>query len=405
MNIFLVIGVAVFAGIVGGKLAERAGIPELIGVVLIGVVFGESVLGFLQAHILDSLRPIVDLALAFFGFFIGAELKLSELREMGGSIVSILLSEASFTFALVSTGVYLYTRQPHMALLFGALATSTAPAATADVLWEYRAKGKLTTTIMAMVGLDDAVAVLFFSLANYVAIRELTGSAAELAAFAGFFAHEVGVAVILGAAVGLLLTAAVRLLKKTRDIFLVAIGCVIMCSGLAEYLEASEVLSNMIVGLVFSNLCIKAESSLYAVRELTSPLFTLFFVLIGARLNVFLLAELGFIGIIYLGARVAGKTIGASIGAWASKAAEPVRKYIGLCLYSQAGLTIGLSGYLYHELSELGELAARVGLSVLNTIVATSLVLLMFGPLCVKYAIVKSGEAEAIKREELVFSY
>lgn len=405
MNLFLMIGLAVFTGIVGGKLAERAGVPELIGTVLVGLVFGESVLGFFQAHTLDSLKPIVDLALAFFGFFIGAELKVSELRGMGREIVSILFSEALLTFAVVSAGVYLYTRQLHMALLFGALATSTAPAATADVLWEYRAKGKLTTTIMAMVGLDDAVAILVFSLANYLAIREITGTAAELSAFIGFFFHEVGFAVALGAVMGLLLVASVRLLQKTRDIFLVAIGCVIMCSGLAEYLEASEVLSNMIVGLVFSNLCVKAESSLYTVRELTSPLFTLFFVLTGARLNVFLLTELGVMGLIYLGARVTGKTLGASFGAWASKAAEPVRRYIGFCLYSQAGLTIGLSSYLYHELSELGELAAKVGLSILNTIVATSLVLLMFGPLCLKYAVTKAGEVEAIKREELVFEY
>ena len=161
---FAIIGIAVFLGLVGGKIFERMGVPEVIGSVLIGILLGESFFGLLTIEKLDYYRPLIDLALAFFGFFIGIELKFSKLRKLGITVLSILIFEVVFTFLMVSSGIYLITREIYFSLILGTLALSTAPAATADVIWEYNASGKLSTIILALVGFDDVVTVLYTQL-------------------------------------------------------------------------------------------------------------------------------------------------------------------------------------------------------------------------------------------------
>ncbi len=403
MNDFAVLGLTVFLGIVGGKIVEKTGIPELVGMVLIGLFFGESALGLLPLEKLDSYRALIDLALAFFGFFIGSELIIDELREIGREIVSILVFEVIFTFLMVTAGVYLYTRQIHISLLFGALATSTAPAATADVVWEYKSKGKLTTTILALVGLDDVASILAYSFASNYVISSLKGLETSLTSSVSYFAQNIGLAIILGLTSGAILTLSAKLIRKRRDLFVLAIGAVILCSGAAELVGASEILSTLILGIIFANFCLKAGTAVDAARELIAPLFTVFFVLTGARLNIYLLSTLGLTGIIYLFMRILGKTSGSTLGAFISDASGEVKGNIGLCLYSQAGIALGLSSHLYYELKQTGGLGAQIGLNLLNTVISTTMILLIIGPILVKYALARSGEMGKVKRNELIF--
>jgi Kef-type K+ transport system membrane component KefB len=400
---FAIIGIAVFFGIVGGKIFEKVGIPELVGMVFVGIVIGDSVLGILDVPRLDDYKPLIDLALAFFGFFIGAELKFDQLKKLGKIIISILTFEVVFTFLIVTTGIFLYTREYYLALLFGTLAISTAPAATADVIWEYKASGDLSTIILALVGFDDVATVFIFSLTSTYVIASLKGVLLTPLSALGFFMYHIGVAVVIGSALGFFLTFFTRILRKKRDIYVTAIGMVILTSGLSETLGASEIISTMLLGMLFANFFKGSNSAIDAIRELSTPLFTIFFVLIGARMDLSILPSLGLSGIIFLVLRTIGKASGSTFGAWLAKAKPAILKNIGLSLYSQAGIALGLGSYIYFNLKELGGVGTIYGLRIMNTLISSTLILLVIGPIMIKFALKRAGEMSAVKKEELIF--
>ncbi len=389
---FLLLGIAAFVGLLGGKFVEKIGLPEVVGLIVIGLILGESFLNILPQNKLGTFKPITDLALAFFGFFVGAELMLEKLSKFKNNILTILLFETLVTFGLVTSTIYLYSSSFSVAFLLGALAVSTAPAATADVLWEYKAEGSLTTTIFALIGLDDVIAILLFSIASSYAKSTFLNLTFSFFDAFKLFIHETGGAVLLGLLLGGLLVLISREMNRKRDLLVLAVGIVILCSGVSEYFGVSEVLSNLVLGFIFVNNCKKAQKSLEFVREITSPLFVLFFVLTGARLNIKLLPELGVVGLLYLLMRILGKTAGSTVGAKNSTASSEVQQNIGFCLYSQAGVTVGLATLFYQEITKLNPSMAVTALHILNTVIVTTLILLFFGPSATKYAIAKAGE-------------
>ncbi len=403
MTDFAIIGIAVFLGIIGGRFFDKIGIPEVVGIVLIGVILGESFLGILNIERLDHYKPLVDLALAFFGFFIGAELKFEELRKLGLIILSILSFEVIFTFSIVATGVYLFTGEPLLAILFGTLAISTAPAATADVIWEYGAAGELTTTILALVGFDDIATVFVYSITSTYVVASLEHIQLSIFDALRYFMNNIGLAIVIGTLFGVIMTLFIRILHKKKDVFVMAMGIVILTSGIAEIFEASEIISTMIVGILFANFYKGSDSAIDAIRELSAPIFTVFFVLIGARMNIYLLPVLGLTGVIYLGLSMLGKTSGSTFGAWLAKAGDNIKKNIGISLYSQAGIALGLATHLYFSLKELGPVGMEYGTRIVNTLISATLILLIIGPIMVKLALRRAGEIGRIKREELVF--
>jgi len=390
MNDFAVIGIAVFTGILVGRLFDRIGLPEVIGTVLVGIFLGESVLGVLTVEKLEYYRPLIDLALALFGFFIGAELKVDKIRKIGYTIIFILLFEVLFTFILVTTGMYLYTGEILLSLLLATLAVSTAPAATADVIWEYGSSGILATTILALVGFDDVATVFIYSITSNYVINTLQGKEVSIIPALTFFLHHIGLAVIIGIICGYTLTIITRLFHRVREIYIIAIGIVILTSGLAEVLNASEIISTMILGFMFSNYCKKAGKALDTVRELTAPIFTIFFVLIGAKLKTELIPLMFMSTLVYLISSIFGKSLGSTIGAFISRADEKIKKNIGITLYSQAGIALGLGTQLYYNLKNIGEFSLAI--KVINTLIPAVLILLFVGPIMIKYALYRAGE-------------
>ena len=153
-NILAVIGLIIILAFLGSKVFQRLGIPQVVGFIVMGVLLGSSFLNIVPLELTEELIFISQIALGLIGFDMGSHLRLSELRRLGRSLVSILLFEAIGTFAIVTAGVYAITQSWHTALIFGALSSATAPAATVDVLAEYDAKGPLTTSLIAVVGMN-----------------------------------------------------------------------------------------------------------------------------------------------------------------------------------------------------------------------------------------------------------
>ncbi len=391
MNLFLVGGIAILAGTVGAKLSRRLRIPQVVGYILIGVLFGSSFLDFITLDMVGELQGLSSLALAFIGFTIGGELAFSNLRELGPSIVAIAVLEALAAFVLVLGIVFLITHNLPLALIFGALASATAPAATVDVLWEYKSKGPLTTTLFAVVGIDDSIALIIFGFASAIAKALLTNADLTARAVLVAPALEILGSALVGILLGIALSLVLKRLKSDSDYLLFTLGAILLGSAAAQHFHLSLILTNMIMGVTVINVS-KRRDAFSAITRLSPPLYLFFFLLVGAMLQVSLLAKLGLIGLAYIVFRTLGKSVGAWVGAKATQAPDVVRKYLGLGLLSQAGVAIGLAIETSNTFGTLGPAGAELALLTVNVITGTTFFYQMIGPSLTKLAITKAHE-------------
>jgi Kef-type K+ transport system membrane component KefB len=393
-NILAVIGLVIAVSFLGSKLFQRLGIPQVVGFIVIGVVLGTSLLNIIPLELAEELTFVSEIALGLIGFDIGSHLLFSELRRLGRSILVILLFEAVGTFVLVTVGIYVITRSWHTALVFGALSSATAPAATVDVLAEYDAKGPLTTSLLAIVGMDDALALLLYSMAAALAESLLAQSGPpSLVQMLRLPLIEIGGSIVLGVGMGLLLDQIMCRMKRQHDAMAVCIGFVFLCVGLSQAFGFSLILTTMILGIVVVNRCPDHGRHIrYTIEQAGPVVYVLFFTLVGARFQVALLPAMGLLGIAYVLLRSSAKFLGAWVGGTLGGAEPVVRNNLGLGLLSQAGVAIGLALSSAARFSAYGEEGRALGSLVINVITATTFVVQIIGPICVKWAITRAGE-------------
>lgn len=394
LNVLLLLGIAVAVGFGGGKLFQKLHVPQIVGYIVAGVFLGTSFLKLYQPQLLDQLIDINALALGIIGFLIGSELRLSIFRRLGKTIFVTLLFEALGAFLLVGLGVFILTGKLYLGLLFGALASATAPAATVGVLWEYKAKGSLTSTLLAIVALDDAVALILYGFA--LSIAKTLFAHVRISVF-HILAKPVGeilLTLVVGVLLGFGLSFLAKRMRNKSETLILSLATIFLCCGLSETLGLSLILSNMAMGITLANLTPFGGRRVYSVMQsFVPPVYVLFFVLVGARLEVGLLPQMGILGLIYLVARGGGKMMGARLGAQVSGASQVVKRYLGICLISQAGVAVGLAIDVYREFFQLGPAGAQVGIMVISVVTATTFLLELIGPPCVRWAIVRAGEA------------
>ncbi|TET55267.1 MAG: cation:proton antiporter [Actinobacteria bacterium] len=394
-NLFLLIGIVVFLGLAGAKFVERIKTPQVVGYILIGVLLGSSFFNVIKLNRIGDLEIISSFALALIGFTIGGELSWRGLRTLGRSIITIAILESTGAFILVFAVVTLITSNLPLALVFGALASATAPATTVGVLWEYKSKGPLTSTLFAVVGLDDAIALILYGFAAGLVKVIILGGAQNDVSFGAAIAgslYEIFGAILIGLVFGFLMHYSLKLIKKENEVLILTISAILVASGIALNLGLSLILSNLTLGVVLINISEKNKRSFRTIASITPPIFLLFFLLAGARLQISELPKLGFIGLAYIIMRVLGKTSGAYFGAVFSKAPETVRKYIGFGLLSQAGVAIGLAIEASRTFSALGPAGVKIGLTAINVIAATVFVFEIIGPIATRFAIFRAKE-------------
>ena len=393
------IGAAVTLGLFAGRLVKKIGLPSIIGYMLLGTVMGVSVLRIFHQGYLQELSFITDIALGFVAFSIGSELKLTTLRSLGRSIGIIIVMESFSALIVVAVLVYLVTGDLVTALIFGSLAPATAPAGTVAVIREYKAKGKLSSSLYAVAGFDDGVAILLFGFTAAIAKQILLSNAglAHGSLAMGMIkpAIEIVISLILGGALGFLYSYLVRKIDSRNNIPALTFGFVLIGAGLASMLHLSLILVNMGIGFVLANT--SKQSTLMNVKDqlksLMPLLFILFFFLAGAHLDFAALPALGAIGIAYLIGRSAGKIGGAWLGAYIGGASKTIRNNLGLGLLSQAGVAIGLSLLVAQEFAEIGsDQAQAIAASVVTTITATCIFFEIVGPITARIALKNAGE-------------
>lgn len=394
--ITMAIGAALLIGWVAGLVCRRLKIPMVVGWLLVGIVFGKSLFAVFNDTNLEGLVIFTYLALAVIGFDIGGELAFRKIRALGKSILWISLLETLGASICVTLAVYLYTRKLYIALVFGALASATAPAATVDVLREYQASGPLTTTTFAVVGIDDAYAVIIYSFSIFLAKLFLTQRDVHVSEVIFRPSLDIIGSFALGIAAGILFLFLIRNYTARRGLMVLTWGVIVLVTGLANFLNLSLILANMALGMTIVNFTRWKRDDLFEImRGTTQPVFVIFFVLVGAQLDATKLASLGVIGVLYIIFRSVGKMSGAYLGGVISKSPDSVRKYLGLCLFSQAGVAIGLATQTMITFGRggFGPAGVDLGVMAISLIAATSLVFQLAGPPLTRYAVFKSGEA------------
>ncbi len=400
--ILALVGFAVTVGLFAGDLIRKIGLPSIIGYMLLGTVMGVSVLELFSNEHLEQLTFVTDIALGFVAFSIGGELKLTTLRSLGKSIGLIIVFESFAALLAVAMLVYAVTGDVVTALVFGALAPATAPAGTVAVIREYKAKGKLSSSLYAVAGFDDGVAILLFgftaAIARQLMLREAGQASGSLLSGLMQPTGEILLSLLAGGILGFLYTWLVKKLESRSNIPALTFGFILIGAGLASMFHLSLILVNMGIGFVLANtskhsLVISVNEQL---RSLMPLLFILFFFLAGAHLNFGALPSLGLIGLAYLLGRTAGKMGGAWFGAWLGKADSVIMKNIGLGLLSQAGVAIGLSLLIAQEFARIPlAKASSLAASVVTTITATCIIFEIVGPVTAKIALKNAGEINA----------
>jgi len=394
LRFLLLGGLIIIGGFAAGKLFQKIRIPRVLGFIVIGLILGESVFAILHANILEDLQPLIDLALGFIGFTVGTELDVSKVIKGSKKLFIILMCEAMGTFALVTLLILAWSANLYLALIFGALASATAPAATIEVIKECCAKGDLTQTILFVMALDNVLAVLLFSFIFSYVKTSLRGDVILLITLIMQPLFEIAIAIAVGVALGVILTYLELQFKEEIELIVLTLGSVILCAGLAETFGFSSILTNMALGVTMANF---KGSSIRPIEEklevVIVPIFISFFVLTGAHLSFNILFEVGIIAGLYVIGRTAGKIFGSFSGARIAKMETKVTTNLGFGLLAQAGVALGLAYIAITELTLIGPNEAIMGILIFNVITAAVLIMELMGPLGVKYAINRAGEA------------
>ncbi|RLF28570.1 MAG: cation:proton antiporter [Thermoplasmata archaeon] len=395
-NYLLLAGIVIGLGFLIGKGTHFLKITSIVGYIFAGILLGPDFLGVVKDLPPMEAEVLTSFALGFVAFIIGGELTFSLLRRMGRGIIAIILGESLGAFVLVFVGIYLLTGRLPEALIFAAMAPASAPTGTVAVLHEYRARGRLTNALLAVVGFDDGFAILIYAFSIAV-VGLLLGSSgmSSLSALVVNPIVEIGGAVFIGSIIGILFAVVLKNLVEREEIIAVALVAILLTAGISLFLGFSLILSCMVMGMIVINIFPQANRPVFEhIRSISLPIYILFFVVAGLNLHIKLLAAIGLLGVVYIVCRSVGLIGGSYFAALMSKADPVIRNNLGLGILSQAGVAIGLALLASHKLSSWG--MPEMGSMVITTIAATTIVFEIIGPLAARFAIIRAGEAKRI---------
>ena len=386
LNTLSDLAIMIFAGMFCGRMVKHLRLPNVTGYLLAGLLIGPSVMGLLSADFLDAISLISKVALGFIAFSIGNEFKLSYFKEVGLAPGVIACLESLFAVVFVFLGLLISGQEVPFSLVLSAIAAATAPAATVMVIKQYRARGPVTRTLLSVVAIDDATALILFSLSVAIA-QAVMGTAGSLTASLLSPLWEIGGALVVGAGLGFLFLLPLRFFKKPGNRLSLIVGFIFAGLGLSQWLGFSDLLLCMAMGAVLANFSPDIGSLMGISDSVTPPIFMIFFVASGAELQLSVLPAVGLIGVLYILLRVAGKMFGASLGGILCKCDRGVRKYLGPCLLPQAGVAIGLS-------LAAAQVVPQYASEIRAVILCGTLIYELIGPAVTKFSLKKAGEIQ-----------
>ena len=418
MQTLLEISIALMAGLFMSRIVKPLKLPAVTGYLVAGILIGPYCLGqlgingigFTSVGTVADLSILNDVALGFIAFAIGDEFRLSQLKHTGKQATIIGIFQAVLTTLVVDAaliGLHFVLGEERLplssAIILGAIASATAPAATLMVVRQYKAKGKLTNLLLPIVALDDAVGLIIFAVSFGVA-KALTLGEFSLVSILVDPLAEIVLSLVLGAILGWCLSFAEKFFhsrSKRQAIVITAIFLAVALSKLKFHIGPvhvgfSPLLVCMMLGTIFCNVCEFSANLMEKTDRWTTPLFILFFVLSGAELEFSVFTDFSIIGIgvVYIITRSLGKYFGARWSAVMAKSEPNIQKYLGITLLPQAGVALGMS----ITAMEIGE----SGIIIRNIVLFGVLIYELFGPMMTKIALTKAGDIQPKVHKEKV---
>ena len=399
MNLVLAIGIIIVIGFLGGLATEKIKFPRITGYIIIGVLLSPSLLNIISAATIENLDIMTNIALGIIAFLIGGSLHLEPIRKLGRSIawittfqslgawliVTLLLVFLSPLILSIPNATMSQTYFP-MALIIGAIACATAPGAIMAIIHEYRAKGPLTTTLLAVVALDDAIAVIALAIALGISHPLVSGAGGiSFYQMLGVPFLHIAEAIAIGILFGFALIYIAKLVKTPDLLLVIVFGMIMLCDGLAELLGISAILANMVAGFIVMNKARKREMFL-VVEKIEEVIYVMLFVLAGLHFDLSAMKTAGILALLIVLGRYSGKYLGTRAGATISHSSGEVKKYLGLALLPQAGVALGLVLLAKRAFPTFGTI-------IVNAVLASVIINEIVTPPLTKYAIFKAGEA------------
>lgn len=409
MEYLLSIGIAMFAGLFLTRLTKRFSLPDVTSYLVAGLLIGPlglgalgvPGLGFSSFDAVEKMGLICDVALGFIAFSIGNEFRLSSLKTIGRQATVVAIFQALSATVLVDVALlilHLFLKDQlsvSTCLVLGAIATATAPAATVMVINQYKAKGPLTSILLPIVALDDAVGLIVFAISNGIA-KGISFGGVNLVSILVNPLVEIVASLAMGAAIGWAFSMVEKFYHSRSKRLSLAVAVVFVCAAVSKIEIAlpgdveigfSPLLVCMMCGTFFCNLCDFSEEIMYRTDRWTAPVYVLFFVLSGAELDLRVFQSLAVVGIglVYIIARSAGKIIGASVSSRFMGCQESVCKHLGITLLPQAGVALGMSVTVAAEFGAEGAIMR-------NIVLFSVLIYELVGPMLTKLALTEAGE-------------
>ncbi|MBR3588883.1 MAG: cation:proton antiporter [Clostridia bacterium] len=405
-SILLSLSIALLSGLLLSRLAKLVQLPAVTAYLVSGVLIGPFVLGSLGIRgigitheQIEGFGIISDVALGFIAFSMGNEFRLAHLKQIGKQATVIGVFQAIFTTVVVDAVLIgLHLLMPDKltlpaAIVLGAVATATAPAATLMVVKQYKAKGPTTDLLLPVVALDDAVGLVVFAISFGVA-KSLSTGAVDLLSVLLEPVLEVILSLLLGFIMGNLFTFCEKFFHSRSKRMAVSVTFVMMTVAISclkfkvggIHIGFSSLLACMMLGTVFCNECDVSEELMDRADRWTAPILILFFVISGAELDLSVFADWAvvMIGATYILSRSIGKYFGAGISARMTKCDDNIIKYLGITLLPQAGVALGMA----IKAIELGP----DGAIVRNITLFAVLIYEIVGPFLTKIALTKAGD-------------
>ncbi len=423
MDILLCLSIALLGGLLMSRLAKLANLPAVTAYLVTGILIGPYLLGRLgvdglgftsesvatggfTSKYLRSFAVLSKVALGFIAFSIGNEFRLSQIKKIGKQAAIVGILQAVVTTVVVDVVlIALHFAMPdklpvEAAIILGAIASATAPAATLMVVKQYKAKGPVTDILLPVVALDDAVGLVVFAVSFGIAKALMSGAVNIVSILVNPIIEIVG-SLVLGTATGYLFSFCERFFHSRSKRLAVSVGFVLLTIALAELeltfgeveIKFSSLLVCMMLGTIFCNVCDFSEELMDRVDRWTAPLFVVFFVTSGAELDLSVFTSLSvvLIGVAYIVSRSVGKYSGAYFSSKLAKCDENIVKHLGITLLPQAGVALGMAE-MVKTASEFA--GTQISTIVVSITLFSVLIYELIGPTLTKNALLKAGDID-----------
>ena len=407
METYLIgLAVAVIAGLLMSRVTKLLKLPAVTAYLVAGLLlgpfcigaFGIPGVGFHSLEAVEGMSILTQTALGFIAFSMGNEFRLTQLKHMGSKAIIIGIVQAVVTTVAVDIAlIALHLLFPQIlslpaAIVLGAIASATAPAATLMVVKQYKADGPLTRLLLLVVAIDDAVGLLLFSVSFGIATALESGAVNVLGVVVEPII-EILLSLGLGTVMGLLLHWVETFFHSRGKRMSISVAFVLLTVGLSMlkfqvgviHCGFSLLLVCMMTGTIFCNFCDTSEELMGRIDRWTVPLNVLFFVISGAELDLQILAQpvTLIVGVIYIIARSLGKYYGAYSSCKGTRCNPAITKNLGITLLPQAGVALGMA---------MTATSLASGALVRNVILFSVLIYELVGPALTKRSLLLAGE-------------